>query len=51
MTHFCDKTMFFPWVPFIQMFVMTNISLNLVIGSLIKINNFIMKRTMGLFMD
>jgi hypothetical protein len=31
MAHFCDKTMFFPWVPFIQMHVVINIFLDLLI--------------------
>ncbi len=33
MAHFCDEIMFFPWVPFIQMFVVINISLDLLIGT------------------
>jgi hypothetical protein len=28
MAHFCDETMFFPWVPFIQMHMVINISLD-----------------------
>ncbi len=51
MVHFCDETMFFPYVPFIQMLVVINISLDLLIGTWIKTNNFIMKRTMWLFID
>jgi hypothetical protein len=31
--HFCDKTIFFPWVPFIQMHTVINISLDLLIGT------------------
>jgi len=49
--HFCDETMFFPWVPFIQMHIMINIFLDLLIGIWIKINNFIMKKAMWLFID
>jgi hypothetical protein len=29
--HFCDKTMFFQWVPFIQMHMVINIFLNILI--------------------
>jgi hypothetical protein len=29
--YFCDETMFFLWVPFIQMLVVINISLDLLI--------------------
>jgi hypothetical protein len=29
--HFCDETMFFSWVPFIQMHMVINISLDLLI--------------------
>jgi hypothetical protein len=44
--HFCDKTMFFfPWVPFIQMLVVINISLDILIGT------WIMKRIVWLFID
>ncbi len=49
--HFCDETMFFPWVPFIQMHIVINIFLDLLIGIWIKINNFIMKKAMWLFID
>jgi len=28
--HFCDKLVFFPWVPFIKMHMMINISLDLI---------------------
>jgi len=49
MAHFRNETMFFPWVPFIQMCMMINISLDLLIGTLIETNNFIMKRTVWLF--
>jgi hypothetical protein len=31
--HFCDKTMFFSQVPFIQMHMVINISLDLLIGT------------------
>jgi hypothetical protein len=30
--HFCDEMVFFPWVPFIQMHIVINISTNLLIG-------------------
>jgi hypothetical protein len=43
--------MFFPWIPFIQMLVVINISLDLLIGTWISIKNFIMKRTVWLFID
>jgi hypothetical protein len=49
--HFCDETMFFPWVPFIEMHMMINISIDLLIGIWIKTNNFIMKKFMCLFLD
>jgi len=49
--HFYVETMFFPWVTFIQMHVVINISLDLLIGTCIHTNNFIMKRTMWLFID
>ncbi len=49
--HFCDEMMFFSQVPFIQMHIMIKISLDLLIGTWIKINNFIMKRTKWLFID
>jgi uncharacterized protein (DUF2062 family) len=51
MAHFYDETMFFPWVPFIQMHMVINISLDLIIGTWIKINKFIMKRIVWLFID
>jgi len=35
--------MFFPWVSFIQMHVVINISIDILIGTWIYINNFIMK--------
>jgi hypothetical protein len=38
------KPCFFSWVPFIQMHIMINISLDLLIGTLIYTNNLIMKR-------
>jgi hypothetical protein len=38
MAHFCDETMFFPWVPFIQMHVMINMSLDLLIGPRLRIS-------------
>jgi hypothetical protein len=31
MAHFCDEMVVFPWVPFIQMLVVINISLDLLI--------------------
>jgi hypothetical protein len=49
--HFCDETMFFPRVPFIQMHMVINIFLNSLIGIRISTNNFIMKRSMWLFID
>jgi len=49
--HYCDKTMFFSWVPFIQMYTMINNFFNLLIETWIKINNFIMKTTMWSFID
>jgi hypothetical protein len=49
--HFCDGMVFFSLVPFIQMHVVINISLNLLIGTWIYPNNFIMKKTMWLFID
>jgi len=51
MVHFWDETMFFPWVPFIQMHMVINISLNPLFETLIQINNFIMKIIMWLFID
>jgi hypothetical protein len=33
MAHFCDQTMFFLWVPFIQLHMVINILLNLLIGT------------------
>ncbi len=51
MAHLCDKTVFFPWVPFIQMHMVINISLDLPIWTWIQTNNFIMKKTMWLFID
>jgi hypothetical protein len=51
MVHFCDETMFYPWVPFIQMLVVINTSLDLIIEIWIKINNYIMKRIVWLFID
>jgi len=29
--HFCDEMVFFPWVPFIQMHIVINISIDLLI--------------------
>jgi len=40
MVHFCDETMFFPWVPFIPMHMVINISLDLLIEIWIYTNNF-----------
>jgi hypothetical protein len=51
MIHLCDEAMFFLWVPYVQMLVVINISLDLLIGTWIQINNFIIKRTMWLFID
>jgi hypothetical protein len=51
MADFCDKMMFFPWVPIIQMHIMINIPLNLLIETWIKINNFIIKWIVWLFID
>ncbi len=51
MAQFRDKTMFFPWVPFNQMHMMINISLDLLIGTRIQTNNFIMKIIVWLFID
>jgi hypothetical protein len=51
MVHFCDETMFFPWVPFIQMHMVINISLNLLIGIWILTKNFIMNNIVLLFID
>jgi hypothetical protein len=48
---FCGKTMFFPWVPFIQMHVMINVSFDILIGTWIQINNFIIERTSWLFIN
>jgi len=47
--HFCDKMVFFPWAPFIEMHMVINLSFNLLIKTWIKTNNFIMKRTLWLF--
>ncbi len=41
----------FPWVPFIQMHMVINISLDLLIGIWTKNNNFIMKIIVWLFID
>jgi hypothetical protein len=49
--HFCDEMVFFPWVPFIQMHAVINISLDLMIGTWIYTTNFIMKRIMWLFIE
>jgi hypothetical protein len=49
--HFCDEMMFFPWVLFIQMHMVINIFLNMLIGTMISTNNFIMKRIVWLFID
>jgi hypothetical protein len=51
MVHFCDKMVFFPWVPFIQMYMVTNISLDLLIGPWVYINNLIVKRIVWSFID
>jgi hypothetical protein len=49
--HFCDEMVFFPWVPFIQLHMVINISLDLLIGTWIHINNFIMKKIVWLSID
>jgi hypothetical protein len=41
MAHFCDETMFFPHVLFVQMHMVINISLDLLIGTWIQTNKFI----------
>jgi hypothetical protein len=48
--HFCNEMVLFPWVPFIQMHMVNNISLDLLIGIWTKNNNFIMKIIVWLFM-
>jgi hypothetical protein len=45
------KRWFFSWVPFIQMQVMINISLDLLIGTLFYTNNLITKIIVWLFID
>jgi len=42
--HFCDKMVFLLWVPFIQMHIVINISLDLLIGTWIYNNNFIIMK-------
>ncbi len=49
--HFCDETLFFPWVPFIQMHVVINISIDLLIGTWIQTSNLNMKRIVWLLID
>jgi len=49
--HFFDETTLFPWVPFIQMHMVINISLDLLIGTCIYINNFLSKRIVWLFIN
>jgi uncharacterized protein (DUF2062 family) len=49
--HFCDETVFFSWVPFIQMHIVINISLDLLIKTWIWTNNFITKKTLWLFIN
>jgi hypothetical protein len=51
MAHFRDVTVFFLQVPFIQMHMVINTSIDLLIGTWIWTNNFIMKRIMLLFID
>jgi hypothetical protein len=51
MVHFCDEMVFFPYVHFIQMHMVISIFLNILIGTKIQTNNFIMKRIMWLFID
>jgi uncharacterized protein (DUF2062 family) len=51
--HHCDKMMFFSWIPFIQMHMVINISLDLLIGTWIQSNfiMIIMKKIAWLFID
>ncbi len=53
--HFHDILVFFSWVPFIQMHMGINMSLNILIGTLIYTKNFIMmfimKINVWLFID
>jgi hypothetical protein len=49
--HFCDETLFFPWVPIIQMHVVINVSIDLLIGTWIQTSNFNMKRIVWLLID
>ncbi len=49
--HICDETIFFPWIPYIQMHTMFNISLNILIVTWIYTNNFILKSIVWLFID
>jgi hypothetical protein len=39
-SHYCDKIMFFSWVPFIQMHMVINISLDILIEIWILTNKF-----------
>jgi hypothetical protein len=45
--HFGDKTMFFPWVLFIQMHIVINIFLDLLIGTSIQTNFFYYEENCG----
>jgi len=51
MFHYCDETMFFSYVLFIQMHMVINISLGLLIKIWISTNNFIMNIIMWLFIN
>jgi len=50
-SYYCNKMVFFTLVPFIQMHMVINISLNLLIKTWIYTYNFIMKRIVWLFID
>jgi len=45
--YFCDEMMFFPWIPFIQMLVVTNIFLDLLIGTKFKLTTSLWKELCG----
>ncbi len=44
MVHFCDETMFFSWVLFIQMHMVINMSLDLLIGLGSKLTNLLCRK-------
>jgi hypothetical protein len=46
-THFCDKTMFFPWVPFIQMHLVINIFVIYQLGLGFKLKNSLWRELCG----